>query len=80
MLHHGRAGARHAGSLYRRSFRAALRPLRKVEAEADHLRDVEQHGEAGSTPYIAVLGVFFFLLPIFVFMLGVAFAAYYLAR
>jgi hypothetical protein len=80
MLHNGRAGARHAGTLYRRSFRSALRPIRKVEAEADHLREVEQDGEAGATPYIVLLGVFFFLLPIFVFMLGVAFAAYYLTR
>jgi hypothetical protein len=80
MLHHGRAGVRHAGTLYGRVFRAALRPIRKVESEADHLREVERTGYAGATPYIAALGVFFFLLPIFIFILGVASAAYYLTR
>jgi hypothetical protein len=80
MRYHVRAGARHAGSLYRKAFRTALRPIRKVEAEADHLREVERVGYAGATPLIAILGIFLFLLPIFAFMLGVAFAAYYLAR
>jgi hypothetical protein len=78
MLHHGRAAARHAGSLYRRAFRAALRPIRKVEAEAQHLHEVERAGDLGETPFIAILGVILFLLPIFGFMVGLAFAAYYL--
>jgi hypothetical protein len=76
----GRAGARHAGSLYRRAFRGVLRPVQKVEAEARHLRDVEQLGESAETPAIAMLGVFLFLFPIFLLLLGIAFAAYYLAK
>jgi hypothetical protein len=60
-------------------FRWALRPVRKIEAEAHHLREVEQVGESGETPFVAMLGVFFFLLPIFALILGLAFAAYYIA-
>jgi hypothetical protein len=56
------------------------RPAEKLEAEARHLHDVEQRGESGVTPFIAIGGPVLFLLPIFVFMLGVAFAAYYLAE
>jgi hypothetical protein len=76
----GRAGARHAGSLYRRAFRGVLRPVQKVEAEAHHLHDVEHTGESAETPAIAMLGVFLFVFPIFVVMLGIAFGAYYLAK
>ena len=77
MLHHGRAGMRHAGGLYRRCFRWARRSARQVEAEAHHLQEIERAGEAGETPYIAILGVFLFLLPIFLFIAGVSFIAYY---
>jgi hypothetical protein len=70
---------KHAGGLYRRTFTAVRGRVRKIESEAGHLRDVEQAGEAPETPFIAMLGVFLFLLPIFVVMLGLAFAAYYLA-
>ena len=79
MLHHGRAGARHAGTLYRRAFDWVLRPVRKVQAEAHHLREVEQAGEAAETPFVVILGVVLFVLPIFLIMLGLAFAAYYIA-
>jgi hypothetical protein len=79
MLHHGRAGARHAGGLYRRLFRWALRPVRKIEAEAHHLHEVERTGESGETPYIAILGVFLFLVPIFGFMIGLAALGVYIA-
>ena len=79
MLHHGRAGVRHAGSLYGRTFRWALRPVREVEAETHHLHEVERVGASGETPFIAILGVFLFLLPIFAFMLGLAIAASYIA-
>jgi hypothetical protein len=71
--------ARHAGSLYRRLLRQAQRPAEKLEAEARHLHDVEQRGEAGATPFIALGGLILFLLPIFLVLLGIAFAAYYLA-
>jgi hypothetical protein len=70
--------AKHAGGLYRKAFARALRPLRKIESEAEHLRDVERLGEAGGTPFVAMLGVILFLFPIFCVMLGLAFAAYYL--
>ena len=79
MLHHGRAGARHAGSLYREIFRWAMRPVRAVEGEARHLHEVERVGAAGDTPFIAILGVFLFLVPVFLFMLGVAVLAIYIA-
>jgi hypothetical protein len=68
----------HAASLYRRLAAAALRPAHSVEAEARHLHDVEQTGASGQTPYIAILGVFLFLVPIFVIMLGLALLAAWL--
>jgi hypothetical protein len=69
---------RHAGGLYRRAFAAVRRPVRKLEAEAEHLHEIEQAGEAPETPFVAMLGVFLFLFPIFAVMLGLAFGAYYL--
>ena len=77
----GRDVARHAGTRYRKTFAAVLRhPVREVEAEVAHLHEVERAGESAETPLIAFLGLILFLLPIFLFMLGVAFAAYYIAR
>jgi len=55
-----------------------LRPVRNIESEARHLHEVGQVGEGGVTPFVAILGVFLFLVPIFALMLGLAFAAYYL--
>ena len=52
--------------------------MRKIESEAHHLHEVEQVGEGGETPFVAILGVFLFLVPIFAVMLGLAFGAYYL--
>ncbi len=69
---------KHAGGLYRKTFDAVLRPVRRIESEAAHLHEVEQIGESGETPFVAMLGVFLFLVPIFALMLGLAFAAYYL--
>ena len=68
--------AKHAGGLYRKTF--LRRQVDAVEGEAEHLREVEQQGESGETPFIAILGVILFLLPIFAVMLGLALAAYYL--
>jgi hypothetical protein len=79
MRHHVSAGARHAGSLYGRAFGWMLTPVRKVESEAEHLHEIERVGDAPQTPFIVLLGVFLFLFPIFLVMLGLAFAAYYLA-
>jgi hypothetical protein len=70
MLDQGRAGVRHAATLYGRVFRWARHPVRTVEAEAHHLHEIERTGSAGETPFIAILGVFLFLLPIFVLMVG----------
>jgi hypothetical protein len=76
----GRDAARHAGTLYRKALTRLRHPVRGIEAEAEHLREVEQEGESGETPFIAILGIILFLLPIVVLVLGLAFAAYYLAR
>jgi hypothetical protein len=76
----GRDAARHAGTLYRKAFGPLRRPLREIEAEAEHLLEVERKGESEATPFIAILGVIFFLTPIVLLVLGLAFTAYYLAR
>jgi hypothetical protein len=65
---------KHAGGLYRKTFRA----VRRIESEAEHLHAVEHVGESAETPLIAILGVFLFLVPIFAVMLGLALVAYYL--
>lgn len=54
-------------------------PIESLEGDVRHLHEIEQRGEAGSTPFIAAIGVISFLLPIFLVMLGVAFAAYFLS-
>jgi hypothetical protein len=76
----GAHAVRHAGSLYRRVFRWVRRPVESVEAEAHHLHEIERAGDSGEAPFIAILGVFLFLLPIAAFMMIVAFSAYALAR
>jgi hypothetical protein len=76
----GAHAVRHAGGLYSRVFRWVRQPVRTIEDEAHHLHEIEQSGEAGQTPFIALLGVFLFLLPIAAFMMIVAFSAFYLAR
>jgi hypothetical protein len=75
----GTRAVRHAGGLYRKALDRALRPIRKVEREVEHLHQVEQIGESGETPFIAILGLVLFLGSIFAVMVGLAFAAYYLA-
>jgi hypothetical protein len=77
---HLTSGVRHAGSLYRKTFLWIFRPIRKVEDEVHHLHEVEQLGEAGETPFIAILGVLLFLLPIAALMMVVALGAASLAR
>jgi len=71
--------ASHAGARYRRLFGAFRHPAHAIEAEAAHLRQIEQTGESGETPFIAILGLLFFLVPLFLLLLGIAFGAYYLA-
>jgi hypothetical protein len=74
----GRAAA-HALGLYGRTLHAALRLIGSAEAEARHLHAVEQEGDAAATPFIAILGLFLFFLPLFLVIVGLAFAASYLA-
>ena len=62
-----------------RTLHAPLRLILSADAEARHLHGVEREGEAAETPFIAMLGLVLFFLTIFVFMTGLAFAAYYLA-
>lgn len=69
---------RHAVGLYRRLLGSAVRSVHAVEAEVDHLHEIERDGQSGETPFIAILGVFLFLLPIFGIMFGLAVAAAYL--
>jgi hypothetical protein len=75
----GRHAARHAGTLYRKTFGWLRHPVREIEAEAEHLLEIEREGERAETPLIAILGVILFLLPIVALILGLAFAAYFLA-
>jgi len=46
--------------------------------EAAHLHELEVEGESAATPAIALLEAILFLIPVFVVMAGLAFAAYYL--
>jgi hypothetical protein len=75
----GRDAVRHAGSIYRRALPWLRHPVRQVEAEAEHLLEIEQKGESAETPLVAIFGIILFLLPIVLLILGLAFAAYYLA-
>jgi hypothetical protein len=75
----GSDATKRAGGHYRRVWDWVAHPVRKTEAEAHHLHEVEQEGESGETPFIAILGIVLFLLPIFLVMLGLALLAYYLA-
>jgi hypothetical protein len=76
----GRYAATHAGSLYRKVFGVVRRPVQGIEAEAEHLHEVERKGESETTPFIAIVGIILFLVPIFLVILGVSLAAYYLAK
>ena len=66
---------RHAGRRYQRTFRWVRHPLGTVETEAHHLHEVEQTGESPETPLVAVIGLLFFLLPIALVMMLLAFGA-----
>jgi hypothetical protein len=56
------------------------RPVRTIEREAHHLHEVEQVGESEWTPWIAILGLVLFFVPVFVLMTALTFAASYLAE
>lgn len=70
---------RHAGRRYRSVFRVLLRPVGAVEAEVQHLHDVEQAGESAETPLIAMLGLALFLWSLLLLVAGIALAVYYFA-
>jgi hypothetical protein len=76
----GRDAATHAGTFYRKAFGFLRRPVQEIEAEAEHLLEVERTGESEKTPFIAILGIMLFLAPIVFVILWLSFAAYYLAR
>ena len=76
----GRDAATHAGSLYRKAFGVLRRPVQEIQAEAEHLHEIERKGESEKTPLIAILGIMLFLAPVVFVILGLSFAAYYLAR
>ena len=54
-------------------------PFRTAEDQAARLHDIEQLGLDAEAPLIAIAGVVLFLLPVFIFLAGSAFAAYYLS-
>ena len=72
----GRKAVRHAGGIYRKVLPwGARHPVQELE----HLQEVEHEGTSAATPLVAILGIILFLLPIVALILGLAFAAYYLA-
>ena len=71
---------RHAGGRYRRTFHWITHPVRGVGEEAHHLHEVERAGESAETPLIAMLGLAFFLGSVFLVIVGLAFAGYFLAK
>ncbi len=58
------------------SAKAELRhPVRSVLDEAHVLAEIERDGDSGETPFLALLGVASFVLPIGAAMMALAFAA-----
>ena len=52
--------------------------IHAVKEEAHHLHEIEAEGKEGATPFIAILEVALFLLPIVLLVGGLTFVAYYL--
>jgi hypothetical protein len=67
----GRDAMRHAGGIYRKVLPRLRHPAREIAAEVEHLREARA--------LVAILGIVLFLLPVVLLILGLAFAAYYLA-
>jgi hypothetical protein len=76
---HSRGALAYAGGLYRSSFSWIARTEHRVVDEIHHLEEVEKEGDSGATPFLALVGVILFLLPIFLIVGGLAFLAYYTA-
>ena len=75
-----KGAARQAGGRYKRMVGWVAQPVRGVQKEAHDLHEVERTGESAETPFIAMLGLVLFLGSVFLVMVGLAFAAYYLAK
>jgi hypothetical protein len=69
-----------AGGIRGGSLLDPRRPLRTLEREAHHLHEIEQVGESEWTPWIAILGLVLFFVPVFVLMTALTLATAYLAR
>lgn len=54
-------------------------PVRTIEHEAQHLRELEREGESAETPLVALLGVATVVLPLGALMIGLVFLATRLA-
>jgi hypothetical protein len=48
-----------------------------IRDEARHLHEIERKGDAPETPFIALAGVFLFLLPIFALVVALALVGYF---
>ena len=68
------------GGIHGRTLLDPRRPFGTIEREAHHLHEVEQVGESEWTPWIAILGLVLFFVPVFVLMTALTFAAAYLAQ
>ena len=53
--------------------------VRAIEREAHQLHEVEHVGESEWTPWIAILGLVLFFVPLMVLMMALAIAAFSLA-
>ena len=69
---------RHARRRYERLFRWLRHPIRGIESETHHLHEIEQKGDSGETPFIAILGLVLFLLPLALVIMALAFGAAWL--
>jgi hypothetical protein len=74
-----RSSPRHAGGARRAAFNP-WRALRKVEHKAGQLHAIEHSGASEWTPWIAILGLILFFVPVFVLMTVLTFAAAALAQ
>jgi hypothetical protein len=75
-----RVSRRLAGGKRGGAWRDPRRLFRTIEREARHLHELEQVGESDWTPWLAILGLVLFFVPVFVLMTALSFAAAYLAQ
>jgi len=53
--------------------------VRQLQQEAHKLHEEEFEGESAATPLLAIAGVLMVVVPVVLLVLGLTFAAYYLA-